>query len=146
MALWKSCLLFLLKSQQRGRSVWDAGDRELCFPYFRSRPVKTWQATCGAPYCSISYSSNIHLSVCSCRRPLPVCICSCFPSEPLPIQTRVIILQHPHEVSNRLPDMTPCYLPLYYSGESFPSNCSTPTRVLAQGQVSCPEREEVCLY
>lgn len=28
-----------------------------------------------------------------------MCVCSCFPNEPIPIQTRVIILQHPNEVS-----------------------------------------------
>ena len=32
------------------------------------------------------------------RRPSTVCVCSCFPSEPIPIQTRVLIRQHPNEV------------------------------------------------
>lgn len=35
---------------------------------------------------------------CFCRRPIPVCICSCLPCEPIPIKTTVIILQHHNEV------------------------------------------------
>lgn len=29
-----------------------------------------------------------------------MCLCSCFPKEPVPIATRLIILQHPSEVHN----------------------------------------------
>ena len=32
------------------------------------------------------------------RRPIVVCVCSCFPDTPIAIDTRVIILQHPNEV------------------------------------------------
>lgn len=34
------------------------------------------------------------------RRPVAVCICSCFPEEAVPIQSRIIILQHPNEVTS----------------------------------------------
>ena len=34
------------------------------------------------------------------RRPVAVCICSCFPEEAVPIQSRIIVLQHPNEVTS----------------------------------------------
>ena len=44
---------------------------------------------------------HVFILVCNtavCRRPATVCICSCFPDEPLAIRSRVLILQHPNEV------------------------------------------------
>ena len=46
----------------------------------------------------IKSRSTPYLVFNTCRRPSSVCVCSCFPSEPIPIQTRVLILQHPNEV------------------------------------------------
>lgn len=37
-----------------------------------------------------------------CRRPIQVCICSCFPKCPIQIQTQIIILQHKNEESRSL--------------------------------------------
>lgn len=42
-------------------------------------------------------------SMCAgCGRPSSVCLCDAMPSPPLHLQTRLLILQHPHEVKHKL--------------------------------------------
>ncbi|VFQ78515.1 unnamed protein product [Cuscuta campestris] len=37
-----------------------------------------------------------------CDRPASVCLCAAIPPEPIPIYTRVVVLQHPHERRHKL--------------------------------------------
>ncbi|KAG2238166.1 hypothetical protein Bca4012_035017 [Brassica carinata] len=38
----------------------------------------------------------------SCDRPKPICICHVIPSEPIPTNTEILILHHPHESRHKL--------------------------------------------
>ena len=63
--------------------------------YFKYLKHCTYTATaCGA------YAKYVRVCTLSVvfRRPVVVCICSCFPDTPIAVDTRVIILQHPNEV------------------------------------------------
>ena len=76
----------------------DVFSRFLAFP----EEASTKRSVCERCRCLEDWSpghfSCIFLSVCKYRRPTSVCICSCFPATPIAIQTRIIVLQHPHEV------------------------------------------------
>ncbi|XP_062004676.1 tRNA-uridine aminocarboxypropyltransferase A [Rosa rugosa] len=51
-------------------------------------------------------------SICGdCSRPGPVCLCKSLPAQPIPTQTQIIILHHPHEAQHKLsttPVLTKC--------------------------------------
>ncbi len=76
------------------------------------------------------------------RRPSRVCICSCFPDTPLPVQSRIIILQHPHEASL---DHFRNYSisPNHSIGVSFSGHCATLEAVPPSWQSFCDPRKEI---
>ncbi|KAL6141415.1 hypothetical protein ACLB2K_059703 [Fragaria x ananassa] len=62
--------------------------------YFASSPPRGARSICG-----------------KCSRPSPVCLCRSLPAQPIPTQTQIIILHHPHEAQHKLsttPILTKC--------------------------------------
>lgn len=86
----RSCPAYPTNPQRRERSATDAGTYVISSARDRhSGHVRVKIRWNFAYFLKFLYE---------CRRPSTVCVCSCFPSQPIPIQTRVLILQHPNEV------------------------------------------------